>query len=189
MAELRDQTRDLRDQTTSDGHKSSVGQKGLGRQKGLAAQKGLGGWLILVGLLIALSLVRQLAILGLQYGPMLFDGSWESLTHPGQPHYHPLWKTVLLGEIAANALFLALWAYIAYLFLARRCGLSFFLRFALILSIAFIIIEAFVLKTVLPGARVFAAGALYELAVYLVLTAIFVPYALFSRRMKETFVN
>jgi hypothetical protein len=155
----------------------------------LRAQKGLGGGLILVGLIIIISLFRQAGILSLQYLPMLFDGSWESLTHPRQPHYHPLWKPILIGEMIANTLFLCLWAYVAYLFVARSRLLPHSLQVALIASIGFIIIEAFALKTALSTARAFTAGTLHELVAYVALAAFFIPYAFYSRRVKETFVN
>jgi hypothetical protein len=152
-------------------------------------RKQLGGGVILVGLLILISLFRQVMILGLQYAPMVFDGSWESLTQPSQPHYHPMWMPVLIGEIVANTLLLLLWAYVGWLYVSRSRLLPSLLRIGLIASIAFIVVEAFVLKTVLSTARVFSAGTAEQLAVYAVFAAVFFPYAFYSQRMRETFVN
>ena len=88
-----------------------------------------------------------------------------------------------------SGLLLLLWAYVGWLYVSRSRLLPSLLRIGLIASIAFIVVEAFVLKTVLSTARVFSAGTAEQLAVYAVFAAVFFPYAFYSQRMRETFVN
>ena len=81
--------------------------------------KGLGGWLILVGIGVVISPFRILLTLVQTFKPILEDGTWEAITTIGSDAYHPLWETVIIGEMTFNIVMVILWAYLVYLFLVN----------------------------------------------------------------------
>ena len=68
--------------------------------------KGLGGWLILVGLGVILAPVRLLATYVPLYQSVFEDGTWQAITLVDSVSYNPMLSTLLMGEMAYNAIML-----------------------------------------------------------------------------------
>ena len=151
--------------------------------------EGLGGWLALVGLGIIISPLRIIGELFPAYLEMFSNGAWAALTTPGTGAYHSLWTPILFGEIAINCGLVLVWGYIAFLFFTKKkvfpkwyIGISLF-------TLAFILIDALVIKAVLPNGPIFDTETTKEIARSLFATLIWVPYMLVSKRVKATFVK
>ena len=151
--------------------------------------EGLGGWLILVGLGIVLSPIRIIAMVFPTYRDIFTNGSWEVLTTPGSEVYNPLWKPILAGELTINALLVAGWVFIGFLFFTRKRIFPKVYIGILVFTLVFIIADAFSIKSVLPNEPVFDPETIKEILRGAVAICIWVPYMLISKRVRATFVR
>jgi predicted secreted protein len=149
--------------------------------------KGLGGWLIVVGIGLVVAPVR-IAIACVQtYVPLFQDGSWQLLTTPGTGTYHPLWAPVLLGELLVNIAFFQAFLVLMFLFLKRARMFPSLYIAVLLLNLAFLFVDALFLDWLAaPGTQTdFAWTPLLQ---GMASAAIWIPYMLRSRRVRNTFV-
>ncbi len=150
---------------------------------------GLGGWLILVGIGIVLSPIVIAGLVYQTYVPIFQDGSWEFLTTPGSEGYNPLWKWVLLGEIAANvALFAGYTILVFQFFMKKTIFPNFFIMMSLT-TIAIMLADAVVMKQLLPEEPMFDRETGRDFFRSVVYACIWIPYMLASKRVKATFVR
>jgi len=151
--------------------------------------KGLGGWLTLVGIALIISPIR-LIVTGYQnYYPVFSEGVFNLLTSVDSPYYHPLWKYYLFWEIAVN-IFLVLISFILlYLFFRKHSIFpKLFISFC-VLIIILILVDASLIKLILPNEEVFDNDTSKELMRSIFYGMIWIPYMLFSKRVKATFVE
>lgn len=144
---------------------------------------GIGGWLILpvVGLLAYP--LRVVALLATDFLPMFEGGEWSALTTPGSPIYHPLWAPAIVCEIAGNVGFLAFDLALLYLLFTKSPRFpAGFIVFAL-LNLLFVS-GMVVLVWQITGS---AGTTVVELARGAGVAAVWVPYMLVSKRVRNTF--
>ena len=151
--------------------------------------EGLGGWLVLVGLGIIISPLRIIVQAFPIYSEMFSNGSWAVLTTPGTEAYDPLWAPILFGEMAINGGLALVWIFIAFLFFSKKKAFPKWYIGILLFTLSFILVDALVIKSVLPNEPVFDAETIKEFGRSLVVTLIWVPYMLISKRVKATFVK
>lgn len=151
--------------------------------------EGLRGWLILVGLGIILSPLRVITQIFPVYSEMFSKGSWTVLTTPGSEAYHPLWAPILYGEMAINGGLVLAWVLVAFLFFSKKKAFPKWYIGILIFTLAFILIDALAIKAVLPNEPIFDAQTTKDFGRSLIVTLIWVPYMLVSKRVKATFVK
>jgi len=151
--------------------------------------EGLGGWLILVGLGIVLSPLKIIALIFPTYSEIFSNGSWELLTTSGTEVYNPFWGPILIGEISINGVLVIAWLFIAFLFFTKKKAFSKWYIGILLFTLAFILIDALAIKLVMPNEPVFDPGTIKEFGRSLIVTLIWVPYMLVSKRVKATFVK
>lgn len=151
--------------------------------------EGLGGWLALVGLGIIISPLRIIGQIFPTYSEMFSNGGWAALTTPGTEVYNPLWAPILFGEMAINGGLVLVWGFIAFLFFSKKAVFPKWYIGILLFTLAFILIDALVIKAVLPNEPVFDAETTKELGRSLFVTLIWIPYMLVSKRVKATFVK
>ncbi|GIL04946.1 MAG: hypothetical protein BroJett031_14660 [Betaproteobacteria bacterium] len=151
--------------------------------------EGLGGWLVLVGLGIIISPLRVIGIVFPVYSEIFSNGSWEALTTPGTEAYNPLWAPILLGEMLINGGLVLAWIFVAFLFFSKKKAFPKWYIGMLLFTLAFILIDALAIKAVLQNGPVFDAETTEEFGRSLIVTLIWVPYMLVSKRVKATFVK
>ena len=151
--------------------------------------EGLGGWLVLVGLNIIYSPLRIIADVFSVYSDLFSDGSWEALTTPGTEDYNPLWAPILIGEMAINGGLVLAWIFVVVLFFSKKKEFPKWFIGTLLFNLAFILIDALAVKSVLPNEPVFDAETVKEVGRTLIYMVIWVPYMLVSKRVKTTFVK
>ncbi len=152
-------------------------------------KKGLTGWLLLVGLGVVLSPIRLLIQVIPVYFPIFRDGSWQALTTPGSPYYHPLWGPLLLGEIIYNIAQLIVLVFIVYLFFSKDYLFPKFYVGVSLVTILFIPLDALLVKQILPEIPLFGPTTTAEFTRAIVSGLIWIPYMLFSKQVKATFVE
>jgi Protein of unknown function (DUF2569) len=157
--------------------------KVLAREPSLA---GLGGWLALVGLGLCVAPLRLLAVMAANATAFQPD-VWGMLTTPGTDAYHPFWAPVIIGETIANLFLLGLSLVNLYLFFRKR---RVFPRMAITFLAAGVVITALDLLAAqaIPMAKV-APKDVAQLGQTVVGAAVWIPYFLRSRRVRETFVR
>jgi pSer/pThr/pTyr-binding forkhead associated (FHA) protein len=150
---------------------------------------GISGWLIIVAIGIILSPIYMFVGVFPLYTDLFNNGSWEIITTPGTTEYSPLWAPILISEIAVNIGLLLLWIYIAIIFFLKKSTFPKIYIGALLFSIAFIVIDAFAVKLVIPNEPVFDDDTTNALLNSIISAAIWIPYILMSKRVKATFKN
>jgi hypothetical protein len=149
---------------------------------------GLGGWLVLVAIGLVLAPLRILAFLLQTFVPIFSDGTWTVLTTPGSEHYHPLWAPLLVFEVVVNLAFAFAGLWLLVLFSRRSQNFPRVYVWLALLNIPFIFVDAWLGSFVLTEEPVFDRATAGELARSIVGAAIWVPYMLSSRRVRNTFV-
>ena len=158
-------------------------------ENGNAVRSGLGGWLILVGLGVVISPFRLLGEITQNHVPMFNDGTYETLTTPGTALYHPFWSTFIWGEIVINTfVVIASIALIVVFFSKKKIFPKFYIGLVSF-SYLFILVDAMLIKVVMPNADIFDVDTVKELIRGLFAAVIWIPYMLFSKRVKVTFIN
>jgi hypothetical protein len=117
------------------------------------------------------------------------DDLIRSLTTPGTEAYNPLWAPILFGEMAINGGLVLAWIFIAFLFFSKKKPFPKWYIGILLFTLTFILVDALVIKSVLPDEPIFDAETAKTFGRSLVVTLIWVPYMLVSRRVKATFVK
>lgn len=153
------------------------------------ALKGLGGWLALLGVQLVITPVRLLVYLAPLYSTFLTEGTWEALTSPGQPAYHPLWGPFIIGEIAFNLVFLVASCWLIFLFFKQRRTFPKAYIWVAVANFAFIVADALFIKLIDPTIESFDTDTLKEVARSGVALLIWTPYLMLSKRVNATFIE
>jgi len=149
---------------------------------------GLWGWLLLFTGFVVLKIVRIGFLIVSTFLPLFRDGTWQALTRPDSPAYHPLWERVLLFELAGNIVIGAM-ATVALALLVVRS--SYAPKFSIGLLMGSFVVAAanYFIAGKIPS--VADQGTDYESLAVLVRSTlamlIWVPYFLISKRVKTTF--
>lgn len=145
--------------------------------------RGIGGWLLLPVLGLCLFPFYVAYSLATDYWPIFAPGMWGSLTTPASQAYHPLWAPALLYGIAANVAFVA-FDLVLLVLLCRKSPRfpKAFIVFAL-LNFAFVSSIALLVWHITGAAE----AGVTEVARVAVLVAVWVPYLLVSKRVRNTF--
>ena len=161
----------------------SVGTKGKQQYP-----SGLGGWLILVGIGLVISPSRLGAMIVQVFVALFTDGTWAILTTPGSEQYHALWAPLLIFELLGNLGFIVAYIVLVILFFRKsRFFPKTYIAIAFI-NLCFIILDAWFGSFVLLDEPMFDPDTARELARSLVSVAIWVPYMVVSKRVRNTFV-
>jgi hypothetical protein len=147
---------------------------------------GIGGWLILVmiGLLFRPFLH---AVLVVRLWPTIFHlGTWHRLTIPGGAAYHPLWMPVLLFELVFNCVEAILSTFVLILFFQKRVIWPRWFVALLLVALVGIIVDT-ILAQQIPAAAHHGEAAIKSVFQAAFASAIWIPYALVSQRVRATF--
>ncbi len=150
---------------------------------------GLGGWLTLVGLGIITSPISLGMWIFSTYSDVFSNGNFYILTTPGTDAYNILWMPLLIGEMLINIILVAAWLFIGFLFFSKKINFPKWYIGILTFSLIFIVLDAFVIKLILPDEPIFDPDTIKEFSKALMSVLIWIPYMLMSKRVKLTFVK
>ena len=147
---------------------------------------GIGGWLILLAI--------GHVLLPLRFVKTLFDivpttintSSWRVLTDPIEPTYNAWWGPTLLFELFFNLAMLLFAALLIALFFTKKAAWRRAYVLFLVVNLAGVVLDT-VLAGRIPSAAQPILTSLRDLAPTVVAVAIWIPYVLFSKRVKATF--
>ncbi|MGK0472299.1 MAG: hypothetical protein ACJAR0_002780 [Candidatus Azotimanducaceae bacterium] len=163
-----------------------IKEKDVTEEKNL---EGLGGWLLLVGLGIVVSPLRIIIMIFPTYSEMFSNGTWEVLTTSGAEAYNPLWAPIIYGEMAINGALVLAWIFVAFLFFSKKKIFPKWYIGILLFTLGLILVDALAIKAVLPNETIFDTETTKELGRSLIVSLIWIPYMLVSKRVKATFVK
>jgi hypothetical protein len=151
--------------------------------------KGLKGWLILPAIGLFVAPLRLGLNLLKDFWPIFRDGYWPVLTTPGTEAYHPLWKPLLTFEIVGNSLFILANLALLFFFFTKHWRFPTLYITMLALNVVFVVSDFFMGNAIPAVAASKDTQALREMARTIIAAAIWIPYFLRSRRVKNTFVR
>lgn len=154
-----------------------------------AGPRGIGGWLILPLLGLILTPFR----IGFQTAndvlPALQPATWNALTTPGSKAYHPLWAPAIVFELAANSLLILFSLVLLWLFFRKSRRTPMLMIVWLLAIIAAQAIDLVFVNQIPAVAALPDTEGIRNLARSAGGAAIWVPYFLVSRRVKNTFIE
>jgi serine/threonine protein kinase len=174
------------EQEYREGQKNSLQEEATAEEKKL---EGLGGWLIVVGIGIIISPFRIVTQVFSVYPEIFSNGSWAALTTPGTEAYNPLWAPIICGEMVINGGLVLASIFSAFLFFSKKKIFPKWYIGTSIFSLAFVVVDALVVKSVMPDVPLFDAETTKEFGRSLIAALVWVPYMLVSKRVKITFVR
>lgn len=151
--------------------------------------KGIGGWLVLPALGLIITPFRMGFQLFNDVLPALTPETWNGLTKPESPTYHPLWGTLIGFEVIANMALFVFTLWLTWLFFTKskrvpKLFIAWLLSLAAVQTIDYLLV-----------AQISAAAApsdkegIKELARAIINAAIWIPYFIKSKRVKNTFTE
>lgn len=120
---------------------------------------------------------------------MFSEGIFNSLTSVDSVYYHPLWIYYILGEITVNTIFVLTSFVLLYLFFKKHYLFPKVFISVCIAMIIFILIDASLIKLILPNEEIFDSDTASELMRSIFYGMIWIPYMMFSKRVKVNFVE
>lgn len=153
-----------------------------------AGPSGIGGWLYLVavGLCVAPIRIGAEIVKGLR---PLEPATWHAITTPGTRAYHPLFGTLIVGELVVNAALFIWAAVLLYLFFAERRSFPTMMSMFLITRVLFQAADL-ALALVIPITAARIGPEVYgALAAGILVALIWVPYFIRSCRVEATFTR
>jgi len=151
--------------------------------------KGLGGWLILVGFGLIFGSIRQIIVLNSVYKPYIDTDLFERLTTPSSTSYIPNFKFLFYGEILVSIFLILLSFYLLFLFFTKSKKFPKNYIFISLFVILYIPVDAFLVTTVVPNANVVDGEMIKSFFQTLISGAIWIPYMMKSKRVKNTFIE
>jgi len=158
--------------------------------------KGLGGWLILPIIGLFATIIASAGVMLRDVLPLFESDIWSLYTAPG---VHPLWAPLFVFVAFCNVvLFFGAIALLIVLFRKRRIFpklIIWFYGFSLLALVAPSVVILVFGMDMVPDAGLreevgwTTSGVVGDLVRGVIPTAIWIPYFLFSKRVKNTFVN
>jgi Protein of unknown function (DUF2569) len=151
--------------------------------------KGLGGWLTLVGLGVVISPL----LIGYEgasvFVPLLHDNTLRDVADPNSSIYVAYLAEFVYLEMFFNAIFVV-WAVLNLVwFFSQSTRFPASFRYFLLANLAFLVGDTFVSTNFMPSNEAFDAATVKSIVQSAIGAAIWVPYTIVSKRVKNTFVN
>lgn len=151
--------------------------------------KGLGGWLILVGFGLIIGPIRLINILNTNYKPYFNTDLLERLINPSSSSYIPNFVYLFYAELIAIVFLILLSFYLLFLFFTKKKNFPKNYIFISLFVILYIPVDAFIASTIMPNEKVVDGELIKSFFQTLISGAIWIPYMMKSKRVKNTFIE
>ncbi|MBL0065959.1 MAG: DUF2569 family protein [Bacteroidetes bacterium] len=147
----------------------------------------IGGWLFVVILGLVLTPLRL--FVEIVSSPFFNNSIWTAVTDKASAAYHPLYGPLLTFELVGNLFTICMAAFTLYLLLGRRTIFPRAMIIYLSSYLVFLLIDS-VMGNFIPAIAENSADETSSQTVIrsIVYSAIWIPYMLFSSRVKQTFL-
>ena len=159
-----------------------------GQDDGKAYSK-IGGWLILFALGLVLYPVQTLFLLVTELFPAVFSNNWAALTSPENPGYHSLWAPLVIFELVGSSVFFMYSILLIVWFFQRRRRVPGLVYFFLAANIFFVSTDYLIINLFLIRGNSMNLDTTINFVRTVVAGAVWIPYFMFSRRVKQTFTR
>jgi hypothetical protein len=150
---------------------------------------GLGGWLVLVGLGVVLSPFRMVYEAYTVFWPLFADNTLKDVSDPSSPAFVSYLAEFIYAEMFFNVVFM-IWSIVNLVwFFAKSAKFPASWRYFLLGNLAFLAGDAAGSTQFMSSAEAFDAATVKTIFQSCVSAAIWVPYTIVSKRVKNTFVN
>jgi len=149
----------------------------------------IGGWLILFAVGLVLYPVQTLFLLVTELFPAVFSDNWAALTSPANPGYHSLWAPLVIFELVGSSVFFIYSIFTIVNFFQRRRRVPGLVFFFLAANIIFVSTDYLTINFFLIRGNSMNVDATINFVRTVVAGAIWIPYFMFSRRVKQTFTR
>ena len=151
---------------------------------------GIGGWLILPALGLAISPIWQGIGIVRDILPATNPGVLRTLSDPTSDHYSPLWVPTMAFEAVTSVLIFIFTLWLAYLFFIRKSPRVPRLFIVWLASQVIIrIIDQLLVNSLPLAAEQSRSGVMSDLGRSITNAAIWIPYFIWSIRVKNTFID
>ena len=155
----------------------------------LDGPSGIGGWLVLPLLGLMLTPVQ----VGIQtvrdFPPVLGTQVWGQLTTPGGESYHPLWAQLIIFELVTNVVVIGFSLVLLVLFFRKSRRVPSLMIGWMLLNFAIQVIDLVLVGAIPAAASAAGAQDRTDLSRAVVGAAVWIPYFLRSKRVRNTFVE
>lgn len=145
---------------------------------------GLGGWLILLSIGLIFSPIKFLISLS-EFTPAFDQGVWTALM---QLDTSGLWATILITETIWNTVIFIAMLYLIFLFFSERSTFPKLYIAVSLLTVVFLPLDYYLASKVVHESAI-DKGVMKDFIVALIGAAIWIPYLLMSKRVKNTFIK
>lgn len=150
---------------------------------------GLGGWLTIVGFGLIVTPIVIFNLLLTEHLPLFTDGSFALLTSESSEYYVPGLSFIMSYEILGNLILIFASFYLLFLFFKKsKFFPSYFIYFRLF-NVLFLALDIIFAKMIFPEEPIFDPTIARDLFQVILAAAIWIPYMLRSRRVKNTFIS
>jgi hypothetical protein len=153
------------------------------------APQGIGGWLIFPIIQLILTPIGFTYLLLKEDWPIFRDGIWEQLTTPGSAAYHVLWGSLLTFEITGGLVIIVL-AIATLVLLLRKSKKT--VNFAIAwwsINVVYAVLDYYLADLIPAVAEQSSPNDAIRPIWTIASAAIWIPYFIFSQRVKATFVR
>jgi hypothetical protein len=149
----------------------------------------IGGWLILFAFGLVLYPVQTLFLLVTELFPAVFSDNWAALTSPANPGYHSLWAPLVIFELIGSSVFFMYSILLIVWFFQRRRRVPGLVYFFLVANIIFVSTDYLIINFFLIRGNSMNVDTTINFVRTVVAGSIWIPYFMFSRRVKQTFTQ
>lgn len=150
--------------------------------------KGIGGWLILVAIGRIIAPILLLFTIWRIYLPYFRDGLLLELSNPDNQAYSSLWRPIILFEVSINAIMLIVGVILLYLFFSKKRSFpKAFIGFCIFTILITIVDGILVYKLQKEITNEYIFTGFSDVFKAVVNSAVWIPYMLLSKRVKNTF--
>lgn len=150
---------------------------------------GLGGWLVLVQIGLILTILLALIQLPEFYFTVFDSENWNVFTSRESEYYHPLWGPTFIIETVFSTFLLGFTVFTLYMFYRKKFILPRLMIILYSANLFFWVVDLILLYQIPLAREVEDGSSIRELFQSIISCAIWIPYFLNSKRVKNTFVK
>ena len=159
-----------------------------GRENSNAYDK-IGGWLILFAFGLLLYPVQTLYVLVAKLFPAILSENFTALTTPTNPGYNSLWAPLVIFELVGSSAFFLYSLFIIAWFFQRRRRVPGQVYIFLVANMIFVSTDYLVINLFLIRGNSLNLETTTNFVRTVVAGAVWIPYFMFSRRVRQTFTR